>query len=344
MEVESALLEALHQDPSDDAARLALADWLDEQGEPARAAQAEALRLHVALRREPGSPSFEGREARLHALLASGVVPCVPERTNSLGMRFALIPPGTFLMGSPDDEANRGADEGPVREVEITRAFYLGVHPVTQQQFRKVTRRNPSLFSPRGDYGARVAGLDTGAFPVENITWRVAAGFCRRLAALPAEQAAGRAYRLPTEAEWEYACRGAYRSQAPFHTGHSLSSARANFDGRHPHSAPQGPNLQRTSAVGSYPPNVLGLYDLHGNVYEWCNDTYETGYYAAGPRRDPPGPSGGAARVSLGGCWINRSERCRAAFRNDLDEPHARGAGIGVRVVLVPGGAAPPGA
>src|SRR5262249_46839160 len=150
---------------------------------------------------------------------------------------------------------------------EITRPFYLGVFPVTQAQYQSVAGRNPSANSATGSERDNVAGLCTDDFPVEMVTWAAAVRFCKKLSALAAEKAAGRGDRLPTEAEWEYACRAG--TSTAFHFGDSLSSTQANFDGRGPYGgAAQGPFLNRTSKVGSYRPNAFGLYDMHGNVFE----------------------------------------------------------------------------
>src|SRR5262249_28290129 len=198
---------------------------------------------------------------RIRALLAAGVKPCVPTITNSIGMLLALIPPGTFWMGSPPREAMRGGDEH-LHEVEITRPFYLGVYAVTQEEYQAVTGKNPSYFSPSGGGKKEVRRLDTNRFPVETVSWNAAEAFCQQLSEREAEKKAGRVYGLPTEAEWEYACRAAPSSwrSGVFHFGNALSSTQANFDGNHPYGgAPVGPALKRTCAVGSYPPNAFGL-------------------------------------------------------------------------------------
>src|SRR5262249_17467269 len=152
---------------------------------------------------------------------------------NLLGMKFVLVPAGTFVMGSPPDEAGRSADEGPQHEVTITRAFYLSIYPVTQAQYQRVLRTNPSHFCRSGRGKELVKDLDPQTLPVERVTWGNAVVFCRKLSEWPEEQRQGRKYRLPTEAEWEYACRG--DSIQPFHLGLSLSSTLANFDGNYPY-------------------------------------------------------------------------------------------------------------
>ena len=236
-----------------------------------------------------------------------------PDIVNALGMRLMLVPAGTFAMGSPLGEAGRQACEGPVRPVTIARPFYLGAHPVTQEPFERVMGTNPARFR-------HVSGHDTTAFPVENVTWHDADEFCRRLSALPAERERGRLYRLPTEAEWECACRAGGDRLHPFSTGRSLSSAQANFDGRRPYGhAAFGEFRERTSKVGAFAANAWGLFDMHGNVWEWCADRFA--------------PDTGEARVMRGGSWQNHGGSCRSASR-DWIGPGYRGCTVGFRVVL----------
>jgi formylglycine-generating enzyme required for sulfatase activity/predicted Ser/Thr protein kinase len=246
--------------------------------------------------------------------------------TNSIGMKLTYIPPGTFSMGSPKDEKDRSEDEEQ-HEVEITKGFYLGVYEVTQGEYEKVMGANPSYFSSKGDGKTKVAGVDTSRFPVESVSYEDAVKFCTTLSALPEEKQKKRAYRLPTEAEWEYACRGGATSKTPFHFGQSLSSDQANFDGK----------LGRTCKVGSYQPNGFGLYDMHGNVWEWCSDWYGKDYYGKSPKRDPQGPSEGSSRVFRGGCWINRAESCAAAYRRTIAPTRANNY-LGFRLLAVPSG------
>lgn len=254
------------------------------------------------------------------------------ELTNSPGMKFVLIPAGTFFLGSPPDEAGRSADEGPQHEVTITRPFYLSVYPVTQAQYERVMRTNPSHFCRSGRGKELCKDIDPQTLPVERVTWGNAVVFCRKLSERSEEQQHGRTYRLPTEAEWEYACRG--ESLQPFHGGLSLSSSLANFDGNYPYGgAPRGPFLKRTSPVGSYPPSAVGLYDLHGNLWEWCADWYGEHYYAESPAEDPPGPATGDRRVVRGGCWSSPGNNCRTAYRGKL-EPGDHLYRVGFRVLL----------
>jgi formylglycine-generating enzyme required for sulfatase activity len=245
--------------------------------------------------------------------------------TNTIGMKFVLVPAGSFHMGSPPGEAGRRDNEGPVHEVILTGPFYLGVHPVTQAQYQAVLGKNPARFQ-----GAAGGGAD---HPVEMVSWDDAVSFCKKLSELPAEQQAGRSYRLPTEAEWEYACRAG--SQTPFHHGAALGAASACFDASYPYGdAPRGARAPRTCQVGAFAANHFGLYDMHGNVWEWCADWFDADYYRNSPRQDPPGPASGNFRVLRGGSFCNQGSTCRAAYRNAL-VPNQQKPFIGFRVVLV---------
>src|SRR5262249_33145048 len=156
-----------------------------------------------------------------------------PNFTNSVGMKLMLIPKGKFLMGSPVQEPKRQITE-PQHEVSITRPYYLGACEATQEQYQAVMGNAPSPFSRQGPgklYVQLIAEDDLKRFPVENVTWEDAVTFCRKLSALPEEKRLGRAYRLPTEAEWEHACRAGARTSLPFHFGGQLSSTEANFFG-----------------------------------------------------------------------------------------------------------------
>jgi formylglycine-generating enzyme required for sulfatase activity len=233
---------------------------------------------------------------------------------NSIGMKFVEIPAGTFLMGSPESEVGSRIDERPVHEVEISRPFLLGMYEVTQAEYARVAGTNPSYFSATGPGAKKVEGMSTDRFPVEQVSWLEADEYCKKLSALPEEMEAGRAYRLPTEAEWQYACRAG--TTTPFHYGPALGSKDANINGNFPYGgAPRGPFLGRTTQVGSYRPNSFGLYDMHGNVAEMVADWYGRFYYRDSPRVDPRGPEQGADKVVLGGSWGADAARCRAGFR-----------------------------
>jgi formylglycine-generating enzyme required for sulfatase activity len=264
--------------------------------------------------------------------------------TNSIGMKLVLVEPGTFLMGSPEEEVGHLNSEHQ-HEVEITRPFYVGVYEVTQEQYERVMGENPSWFSSTGRDKDKVQGMDTRQFPVENVSWEGAARFCRRLSELPQQKANERLYRLPTEAEWEYVCRGGpffKKPSPPFYFGNSLSSTQANFDGNHPYGgAAKGAYLERTTKVGSYPSNPLGVYDLHGNVWEWCADRYDADYYKHSPKQEPQGPDGDEHRVMRGGSWYINGWSCRAAFRINVPPNNLVNGGIGFRVVLNAGARTP---
>ncbi len=328
--MEESLLQALHDDPTDDASWLVLADWLEEHGDP----RADLVRLTQQLRGDLPEPQREELETRARSLLERGVRPCVPALANSVGMRLVLVRPGTFWMGSPVEEEDRYGDEGPRHLVTITRPFYLGAFQVTQAEFEKVMGRQPSYFHARGNGFEAVRGLDTGQFPVDSVSWEDTDQFCRRLSQLPEEQKAGRVYRLPTEAEWEYACRGGTAWRAPFHCGYAFSSRQGNFDGTKPYGRTRrGPNLKRPCTVGSYAPNAWGLFDVHGNVWEWCADWFSTRYYEASPERDPQGPGDGDMRVLRGGSFYYVGSSCRAAIRFGRG-PEARSNLDGFRVAM----------
>jgi formylglycine-generating enzyme required for sulfatase activity len=251
------------------------------------------------------------------------------ERANSLGMKFVLIPAGRFVMGSPEDEVDRGTDEAQ-HEVAISRPFYFGVTEVTQAQYEKVTGSNPSFFSKAGAGRERVEGLNTPNHPVESVSWNDTAAFCQKLGELAAEK--GNTYRLPTEAEWEYACRAGTRTAT--HFGDSIDSNQANFNGLSPYrTAEGGPFWRRTTLVADYQPNAFGLYDMHGGVQEWCADWYSADYYAKSPKADPTGPNKGRERVLRGGAWVHSGKACRSAARNK-QAPDAAVYSFGFRVVL----------
>jgi len=170
--------------------------------------------------------------------------------------------------------------------------------------------------------------------PVEGVSWYDALEFTRRLSARYEERQMGRSYYLPTEAEWEYACRAG--TTTPFHFGATLSSYDANFSGVNPYGkAEQGPDLQMTSIVGSYAPNAWGLYDMHGNVWEWCADWYDPHYFRVSPDRDPLGPRAGERRVLRGGNWNSEHGRnCRSA-RRGKEVPTAATSYDGFRIVMI---------
>ncbi len=250
------------------------------------------------------------------------------EITNSIGMKLVLIPPGEFDMGSQpsaDQGRRRGAgpgrrrastkpihDDVPQHRVKLTAPFYAGVCEVTQFQYQLVMGQNPSRFKTAGPRGRLL--------PVDTISWHAAAGFCARLSASPQEKRAGRVYRLPTEAEWEYVCRAGTTTR--YHFGDALSPTQANVNNR----------LERTTLVGSCEPNAWGLHDMHGNLREWCLDWYDESYYQSSPQSDPKGPARGTMRVIRGGYFKGGPGDAGSAYRLRSD-PSQTHVGYGFRVV-----------
>jgi len=236
--------------------------------------------------------------------------------TNSLGMTLILVSPGEFRMGADDADPNPVCpDASPVHAVCLTRPFYLGAHEVTQAQYKKLMAANfnhpvAPFFSALGGGKQLVQGLDTSQLPVDHVTGTLAAEFCRRLSELPEEKSAGRGYRLPTEAEWEYACRGGSTTRYAF--GQRLTLAQANFntalsaEGQRP--------LGRVATVGSFPPNAFGFYDMHGSVWEWCADGMRA--YSSSHQVDPVGPRR-LYPVLRGGAWDMPAAYCRADYRTE---------------------------
>ena len=208
-------------------------------------------------------------------------------------MKFAWIPPGTFLMGSPPNEPKRSDDETQ-HKVTLTKGFWIGVHPVAQAQWQAVMGANPSHI--KGD-----------TCRSEQISWDDAVAFCEALG-----KKDGKAYRLPTEAEWEYACRAG--TTTPFHFGATISTDQANYDGNSTYSnGKKGVYRQKTTPVGIFPANAWGLFDMHGNVWEWCADWY--GPYPEEELKDPQVFVGGDRRVCRGGSWDGGPWYCRSAYR-----------------------------
>jgi uncharacterized protein (TIGR02996 family) len=313
---ESMLLEVIQANPADEVGYLALADWLEEHDDLRRA---ELLRLHRRLLDtccEPAQhPQRAGWQSRLVQLLAEGVRPCLPQRSVVLGddvaLTFSFIGPGTFLMGSPPSEAGRSDDETQHR-VTLTKGFWLAVTPLTQAQWQAVLGSNPSHFK----------GADR---PVEQVSWDDCQEFCRKLG-----ERTGKTFRLPTEAEWEYACRAG--TTTPFHNGCTLSTEQANYDGNHIYGqGKKGVYRHQTTPVSSFPPNPWGLCDMHGNVWEWCADWY--GPYAKRDFKDPEIINNGDARVLRGGSWDNSPRYCRSAYRR-WGAPGLRRYHVGCRLVL----------
>lgn len=249
-----------------------------------------------------------------------------------------FIKGGTFLMGSPVTEAWREKDE--VQHRVALNDFFIGKHEVTQQDYRAIMGDNPSNFKE-------------DALPVENISWLEAVRYCNALSQkeglAPAYIINGEnvdwdrsapGYRLPTEAEWEYACRAGTRT--PFNTENYISTEQANYYGTYPYTiethyfsqdkleTPPGEYRQRTVPVGSFAPNRWGLFDMHGNVWEWCWDWY--GNYASGIQDNPAGVDTGTYRINRGGGWNDFGKHLRCAYRA-ASPPDSRMFNLGFRIV-----------
>ena len=259
------------------------------------------LRLHVATQAQAASaPS-----------LRTEVIPPKPQRkagevyTNALDMKFAWIPPGAFLMGSPANEPKRedyaGADETQ-HGVTLTKGFHLGIYQVTQAKWQAVMDGNPSHF--KGD-----------RLPVERVSWDDAKAFCISLGRID-----GKTYCLPTEAQWEYACRAGMTT--PFHFGGTITTNEVNYNN----------SRRKTTPVGSFKANTWGFFDMHGNVWEWCADTF--GPYQKQELKDPHVFVAGDDCVLRGGSFFDQQERCRSAFRTRRPSA-ARFNFIGLRVCLL---------
>lgn len=273
--------------------------------------------------------------------------------TNTIGLELVFIPAGEFDIGTPDSaKYNHWPSEKPQHRVRISKALYMGKFEVTQEQYEKVMGKNPSFFSATGAYKDKVRDLDTSRFPVEGVSWDDARAFCEKLSNLEAEKKAGRVYRLPTSAEWEYANRAG--TTTLFYFGDTVSFKDGNFGYNVGGVSKEGPNLGifgrdeagaapppgRTTKAGSYAPNPWGLYDMHGNVLEWCQDYFDPDYYQLRVKDDPQGPKIGSAfapqaRVVRGGSWRLRSNYNRSACRFPSGQVAASGAEIGFRVVCV---------
>jgi formylglycine-generating enzyme required for sulfatase activity len=236
---------------------------------------------------------------------------------------------GTFTIGSPSNEYGRRSWEGPQHLVTVS-AFYMGKYEVTQAEYQSVMGTNPSI-------------LKGSNLPVENVSWYDAVEFCNRLSQqeglTPAYSGSGSSttcnwnangYRLPTEAEWEYACRAG--TTTPFSTGNNITTNQANYNGNYPYNNnATGIFRNTTTPVGSFASNPWSLYDMHGNVWEWCWDWY--GDYSIWTQTDPHGPVSGYYRMLRGGSWVDHGQYLRSAYRTMVDPSYGGDSGIGFRLV-----------
>jgi sulfatase modifying factor 1 len=270
--------------------------------------------------RKNGLPADESSERKA---ISFGGLKAGDERAVA-GIPLCWCPAGRFLMGSPPNEAERRPDEDQV-EVSLTKGFWMAKYELTQGQWKQIAGKLP---------GESTAELPDGDdLPVGNVNFAEAEEFCKKLAErahASGDLPAGWEFRLPTEAQWEYACRAGTTTATAF--GDKLGSKQANFKGKQYNGAEQGPSLGRAAKVGSYPPNAWGLHDMHGNTFEWCRDWYH-----------PKLPGGvdpdlhdatGTSRVRRGGGWTDDGWACRSAFRLRF-EPERRYDHIGFRVAAV---------
>jgi len=241
-------------------------------------------------------------------------------------LEMAWIPPGTFLMGSPESEPERRPDETQ-HQVTLTRGFWMGIHPVTQAQWTRIMQSVEWRWFQKLR-GCNPSGFKGANLPVESVSWRDCQRFLQELN----DRMKPGGFRLPTEAEWEYACRAG--TATPFHFGQTISTEQANYDGSYVYgNGPKGVRRGETTAVGSLAANAWGLHDMHGNVWEWCADWY--GDYSPGSVTDPTGPASGRCRVLRGGSWLSAPGFCRSADRGYV-VPGYRYNGLGFRVVRTP--------
>ena len=256
------------------------------------------------------------------AALAGDLAGFVPDRklvgetdppknfTNTIGMKFVWIPPGNFVMGSPKEE-KEWSDNETQHKVTLSKGFYMAVHLVTHEQWQTVMSNNPSRF--KGEKN----------LPVENVSWDDCQEFIKKL-----REKDKKAYRLPSEAEWEYACRAG--TKTPFHFGETISTDQANYNGDFTYgTGKKGVYRKKTTPVGSFPTNAFGLFDMHGNVWQWCQDWY--GDYPQKDVVDPQGAEKSQLRVLRGGSWYHIPEDCRSASRYGW-EPGIRSQAYGLRV------------
>jgi formylglycine-generating enzyme required for sulfatase activity len=276
--------------------------------------------------------------------------------TNSIGMKLTLITAGTFQMGSPESDTEAFASEKPQHRVRITQPFYLGVHEATRGQFRRFVdeagyqteaekdgkggwgwNEEAKKFEQNTRYTWQNPGFEqTDDHPVVNVSWNDAVAFAAWLS-----RKEGNTYRLPTEAEWEYACRAGTTTRYSMGDDPEGLVAVGNIaDGTAKAKYPDWTTIAArdgyiyTAPVGRFQPNRFGLYDMHGNVYEWCSDGYAADYYKQSPVDDPPGAAGAALRVRRGGSWGYDPRLCRSASRN-WDSPGYRSSFVGFRLARV---------
>jgi formylglycine-generating enzyme required for sulfatase activity len=304
---------------------------------------------------------FSAAEAKEHQRRWAEYLQVPVETTNSIGMKFVLIPPGEFMMGSSEQEVAWASQEGkkrapndrvffqnilremPQHRVKITKPIYLAIYHVTQSEYERVMGVNPSAFTlrrvdlpsfkpPLSDAElywrknanvTKLAGQDTSRHPVDTVSWEQATEFCRRLSAEVAERDSSSVYRLPTEAEWEYACRAGTTTH--WYCGDDeAGSGECGWTGYNSDGT--------THSVGQKRSNAWGLHDMVGSLWQWCTDSFTEDYYKQSSLNDPTGPTNGMGRVLRGGCWAYIPLCCRSAYR-EVHPPEWRLSVDGFRVV-----------
>jgi sulfatase modifying factor 1 len=354
----------LRGSPDGDPVLARIADLVRHLGDDTFARRQEAGKELVALG-EIALPALRDAQAagkdleiRRRAQQAARSIMRNVARSDSLGLDMCVIEAGEFEVGSPASEIGRRADESK-HLVHIATPFLLGTCEVTQEEYQRVTKLNPSWFQATEGGRAQVAGQDTSRFPVERTTWYDAIQFCNLLSqqdgfaayygmtdvkregeAIKSARvtvAGSNGYRLPTEAEWEFACRAGMTTR--YHFGAMTKADKLNCKPLKSvgyGTTYQWKDLARTTKVGTYPANGFGLYDMHGNVSEWCWDWYDKDYYGRSPRDNPTGPLGGTHRTLRGGAWLFTEESCRSASRF-FHAPHESKDYAGFRVARTPG-------
>jgi formylglycine-generating enzyme required for sulfatase activity len=303
-----------------------LIGWAGEPEHPGLAQLLESLRLHLqgADRSQPAArPTVvvppSSSEPVAPRPLGPGQTFRDKLKVGSEGPLMVVIPAGRFVMGSPPDEPGRSGDEGPQHEVRIAKPFALGVYAVTFDDYDRYCAATKQAKPEDRGWGR-------GNRPVINVSWNDAQAYCAWLC-----EQTGRTYRLPSEAEWEYACRAG--TDTPFHFGARFTTDQANFDGNSTYfRSAKGEYRKQTVPVGTFPPNAFGLYDMHGNVWEWCQDAWHDNYDGAPTDGSAWEVGGGVARVVRGGSWNFYPAFARSAFRYHY-APDLRFGGIGFRVL-----------
>lgn len=341
---------------------------IDKRASDDAPAASAATQVETAVNGKPTNHilwPFDAQEARKRQQEAANACGRPLEVTNLLGMKLTLIPAGEFMMGSADDESEHQSDEGPIHRVRITKPFYLGVYEVTIGEFRQFVEatnyQTDAEKDGRGGWGytgnddrpfergPRFTWKETGFAqkdnqPVVNVSWNDAVAFCDWLSRKESET-----YRLPTEAEWEYACRAGTATRF-YHGDDAAKIARVgnvadatmnqkfvdwikvnSVDREKIGTASHSDGYVFTAPVGKFQANAFGLYDMQGNVWEWCADWDSAKYYHDSPTEDPQGPENGKAKIRRGGSWLHSPTFSRSAQRRRY-APDARNSPIGFRV------------